>query len=342
MVLGVNDKTIYSLRILSRVLGTNNTMKRVFTKIIKITLLGIGVLIMFIALFFGYQDILLEDLKAKYASIPSSFISVDGMNVHYRDEGEATDSVPIVLIHGTGSSLHTYNDWTTKLIVDHRIVRMDLPGYGLTGPFPHRNYSIDNYVIFLKHFLTSLGIKSCVLAGNSLGGRLAWNFTIEYPDMVEELILIDAAGYPSEAKSTPIAFTIAQTPVINNIFTFITPRSVAKASVENVYEDKTKVTKELVDRYFELTLREGNRQAFVDRFRIKPDTSSHKKIKLIEQRTLVLWGEQDMLIPPKMAYRFHNDLGNDTLVILKDVGHIPMEESPDQSLKPVIAFLKNH
>ena len=264
------------------------------------------------------------------------------MDVHFRDEGGATDSIPIVLIHGTGSSLHTYNDWTSQLIGDHRVVRMDLPGYGLTGPFPHRDYSIDNYVLFLKHFLETLGIKSCVLAGNSLGGRLAWNFTAEYPNMVEKLILIDASGYPSKAKSTPLAFKIAQTPIIKNIFTFITPRFIAKASVENVYEDKTKVTKKLVDRYFELTLREGNRQAFIDRFRIPSDTNSHKKIKLIAQRTLILWGEQDKLIPLKMAYQFHNDLANDTLVILKDVGHIPMEESPVQSLAPVIAFLKNN
>jgi pimeloyl-ACP methyl ester carboxylesterase len=317
-------------------------MKRIFTKIIKLILLGIGFLILLIVLFFGYQDISLEDLKAKYAPVPSSFISVDGMDVHFRDEGDATDSIPIVLIHGTGSSLHTYNDWTSKLIMDHRVVRMDLPGYGLTGPFPHRDYSIDNYVLFLKHFLETLGIKSCVLAGNSLGGRLAWNFTAEYPNMVEKLILIDASGYPSKAKSTPLAFKIAQTPIIKNIFTFITPRFIAKASVENVYEDKTKVTKKLVDRYFELTLREGNRQAFIDRFRIPSDTNSHKKIKLIAQRTLILWGEQDKLIPLKMAYQFHNDLANDTLVILKDVGHIPMEESPVQSLAPVIAFLKNN
>ena len=317
-------------------------MKRVLTKIIKIVLLGLGVLMILIATFFGYQDISLADLKAKYGTAPSAFISVDGMEVHYRDEGEAKDSIPIVLIHGTGSSLHTFNDWTTQLIADHRVVRMDLPAYGLTGPFPHRNYSIDNYVIFLNHFLTSLGIKRCVLAGNSLGGGIAWNFTTEYPDMVEKLILIDASGYPSEAKSVPIAFKIAQIPVIKNIFTFITPRSIAKASVQNVYADKTKVTKELVDRYFELTLREGNRRAFVDRFSASRDTSSYQKINLIEQRTLVLWGEQDKLIPLKMAHRFHNDLRNDTLVILKDVGHIPMEESPDQSLKPVIAFLKNH
>ena len=323
-------------------LDTNNIMKSVLTKFIKIILLIIGVLIILMSSFFGYRDIPLEDLKETYATALSSFISVDNMDVHYRDEGKVADSIPIVLIHGTGSSLHTFNDWTTQLSIDHRVVRMDLPAYGLTGPFPDRNYSIDNYVLFIKHFLKELDIEKCILAGNSLGGNIAWSFTTEYPTMVEKLILIDASSYPYESESVPIAFKLAQTPIIKNMFTFITPRFVAKKSVENVYADKTKVTKELVDRYFKLTLREGNRQAFVDRFESKRDTTAYKKIKSIKQSTLVLWGEQDQLIPKKMAHRFSNDLSNNTLMILKNVGHIPMEENPVQSLKPVIEFLKNH
>lgn len=306
-------------------------------KVVKTSLIIVGLLLILIMVFFGHRDIPLDDLKAKYAQPPSSFVSVDGMEVHYRDEG--ADSIPIVLVHGTGSSLHTFNDWAVQLKTSHRVIRMDLPGYGLTGPFPEGSYSIDSYVNFVNHFLTTLGIEKCVLAGNSLGGRIAWSYAVKYPEMVDKLILIDASGYSSEAKSVPIAFKIAQIPLIKNIFKFITPRDVVKSSVENVYADKTKVTDELVDRYFELTLREGNRQAFIDRFDIKPDTTAHLAIKSIQQRTLVLWGEQDYLIPVEKAYQFHNDLPNDTLVIMGDVGHVPMEESPNQSLDVVISFL---
>jgi pimeloyl-ACP methyl ester carboxylesterase len=177
------------------------------------------------------------------------------------------------------------------------------------------------------------------LAGNSLGGNIAWNFTSEYPNMVKELILIDAAGYPTKSKSVPIAFEIAQIPIIQNIFKFITPRFVAKASVKNVYKDKSKVTEELVDRYFELALRKGNREAFVDRFKVKSDSIAYQKIKFINHRTLIMWGEDDELIPSEMAHRFHNDLPNDKLVILENVGHVPMEESPKKSLNAVIEFL---
>jgi len=314
---------------------------KLLSRIIKILLLSIGFLVILILSLYGHRDISLEELKEQYAPSPSSFLSVDGMEVHYRDEGDSRDSIPIVLIHGTGASLHTFDEWSAQLKSNFRVIRMDLPAYGLTGPFPNRDYSIDNYVHFIRQFLSVHGIEKCILGGNSLGGNIAWRFTAKYPQMVDQLILIDAAGYPNRSKSVPLAFKIAQLPILRHIFTFITPRFVAKQSVENVYEDKTKVTDSLVDRYFELTLREGNRQAFIDRFDAKKDTIAYQKIKSIKQRTLVLWGDQDNLIPKEKAHQFHNDLQNDTLVILKGVGHVPMEENPDQSLKAVISFLNS-
>ena len=311
------------------------------SRLIKIILFSIGLLVILIAVFFGYRDIPVDELKVKYANAPSSFISIDGMDVHYRDEGNLADTVPIVLIHGTGSSLHTFNEWSAVLKNEYRVIRMDLPAFGLTGPFPNRNYSIENYVDFVEHFLSSKGIKRCILGGNSLGGEIAWRFTVKNPEMVDKLILINAAGYPMESKSVPVAFTLARTPILNKLLTFITPRSMVQASVENVYADKTKITESLVDRYFKLTLREGNRQALVDRMTLGKDTSSVHLIKNIQQPTLVLWGEQDLLIPTNIAQRFHDDLPNDSLVILKNVGHVPMEESPHESLATLLAFLKN-
>ena len=118
-------------------------------KILKWVLLSIVLVSLVIIVLFGYRDMPLNDLKSKYAAAPSSFISINGMDVHFRGEGNKTDSIPIVLIHGTGSSLHTFDDWTLNLKEEYRVVRMDLPAYGLTGPFPDRNYSIDNYVDFI-------------------------------------------------------------------------------------------------------------------------------------------------------------------------------------------------
>ncbi|WP_462250681.1 alpha/beta fold hydrolase [Ekhidna sp.] len=308
-------------------------------KLLKILLISVFFLVVVVSLLFGYRDIPLDELKTKYAQAPSSFTMIDGMNVHFRDEGNPNDSIPIVLIHGTGSSLHTFDDWPEFLKQEYRVVRMDLPAYGLTGPFPDRDYSIKKYVEFIKHFLDEKGIEKCILGGNSLGGEISWRFTTVYPEMVDKLILIDAAGYPFKAQSVPLAFRVARIPVIKNMFTFITPKSIARSSVENVYADKSKVTDELADRYFELTLRAGNRQAFVDRLSMERPTDAYQYISEIKQPTLVLWGDQDLLIPVENAELFHKDLPNDTLVILENAGHVPMEEVPLRSVKVVRSFL---
>lgn len=291
-------------------------------------------------LLFGHRDIPINELKLKYTNSESSFISVDGMDVHFRDEGNQTDSIPIVLIHGTGSSLHTFDAWTDSLKTSNRVIRMDLPAFGLTGPFPDRNYAIAHYTSFLKDFLTALKINKCVLAGNSLGGQIAWNFTLEQPGMVQKLILIDAAGYPTISKSVPIAFKLGQTPVLKKLLTYITPGFMVRASIENVYFDTSKVTDALVERYFELTLRAGNRQALVDRLRKSSDTN-YTNIKYIKQPTLILWGANDLLIPVENARKFHESLPNNTLAILDDTGHTPMEESPIESLEFVTDFLED-
>ncbi|MCX7549443.1 alpha/beta fold hydrolase [Xanthomarina sp. F2636L] len=312
---------------------------KLLIKGLKILSLIIILAIIGVFTFFGYRDIHLNILKEKYTNSASSFLSINGMEVHFRDEGVQTDSIPIILIHGTGSSLHTFDVWTNTLKKSKRVVRMDLPAYGLTGPFPDGNYSMTDYTAFLKSFLTALDIKQCVLAGNSLGGQIAWNFTLEQSNMVEKLILIDAAGYPMNSKSVPIAFKLAKTPVLKNLFTYITPRFLVKTSVENVYFDTSKVTDSLVDRYFDLTLRKGNRQAFIDRFNMSGNINAFNNIKSIQQPTLILWGANDLLIPIENAYKFHEDLPNDNLVILNNTGHVPMEESPLESLAPILQFL---
>ncbi len=313
-------------------------MKLLIT-IIKIFTAGLGILILLVSFLFGYRDIPVHALKESYAQAPSAFLTVDGMQVHYRDQGNPKDSLPVVLIHGTGASLHTFDDWSDELQKEHRVIRMDLPGFGLTGPFPNRNYSMDHYVKFTEKFLSSLGISQCILGGNSLGGAIAWQFTAKNPQKVNKLILIDAAGYPLKSQSVPLGFRLARIPVLNKVLTFITPRRMVRSSVENVYADPSKVTESLVDRYFDLTLRDGNRQALVDRMAAEADWDHTAKIKSIAQPTLVLWGEKDLLIPVSYAHRFHRDLPKSTLVILENTGHVPMEESPEKSLVPVLEFL---
>jgi len=288
------------------------------------------------------NDIPLAELKYTYAPAPSKFIQINDVLVHYRDEGIRADTTPIVLIHGTAASLHTWEAWVKELKQTHRVISMDLPAYGLTGPNKTSDYSQEYYAKFMHHFLEKLDVKKCILGGNSLGGAIAWRYALNYPTEVSKLILIDAAGYPMESKSVPVAFQLAGMPVLKNLFKYVTPRFIVEKSIENVYADKTKVEPELVDRYFNLALRAGNRQAFIERmstFKTLLNDSTYLQIKNIKTPTLILWGDKDLLIPVTVAKNFHADLPNDTLVVLKNLGHTPMEENPKQSLQVLTNFL---
>lgn len=313
-------------------------------KFLRYTFLLFAALLLLVVLYVGMnwkKDVPLEALKAKYAPAPSQFISVDGLDVHYRDEGNPADSVPLVLIHGTSSSLHTWQGWTDALKEEHRIVRFDLPGFGLTGPNATGDYSVAYYTAFTREVLEKLHISRCVIGGNSLGGDVAWRFCVEYPGVAQKLILVDAAGYPNIPINMPIGFRLAQIPVLRMAVRFVTPQSVIEQSVQSVYGDKSKVTAELVDRYYDLTLRAGNRQALIDRMKNGyPTDEDYRKIHNIAIPALILWGAQDGLIPESAAERFHADLPNDTLVVLNGLGHVPMEEDPARTAAVVKAFLK--
>ena len=211
-------------------------------KFLKYLGLALFVFLFVLCVAFWKNDLPLSTLKTKYTSQSSAFVEVMKINVHYRDEGIKNDSVPLVLIHGTGASLHTWEDCIHRLKDSFRIITLDLPAYGLTGPNPDRVYSQEFYVKFINEFLTSIQVDKCIIGGNSLGGAIAWNYTHQYPEKVKKLILIDAAGYPMVSESKPIAFTLAQIPVLKHLLNYITPRFLAEKSVLNVYEDTSKVT----------------------------------------------------------------------------------------------------
>lgn len=317
---------------------------KLLIKALKILFILIITTIVGLSALYWKSDIPLEKLKEKYTNSDSKFIEVDGMSVHYRVEGWAQDSIPIVLLHGTGASLHTWDGWVNALKSERKIIRLDLPAYGLTGPNPTSDYSQEFYATFINDFLTKLGVKQCIISGNSLGGSIAWNYAVKYPEKVSKMILVDAGGYAMKSKSVPIAFQVAGWPVIKNLFKYVTPRSIVQKSIENVYADKSKVTKTLVDRYFELSLREGNRQAFIDRmseFRNKGILNvKTSQIKDLLMPTLIIWGDKDFLIPLEVGEKFHADLPNDTLVVFKNLGHTPMEEDAAKTVAVVKDFLK--
>ena len=280
-----------------------------------------------------------EELRAKWAPPPSTFVEIAGLQVHLRDEGPRDDPSPLVLLHGTSSSLHTWDGWAASLTGERRVVRVDLPGFGLTGPAPDGDYTIGSYVRFMAALFDRLGLERCVLAGNSFGGQIAWETALALPSRVQALVLEDAAGYPLDSESVPIAFRVAQVPLLRDLMRVTLPRGMVESSLRNVYGDSSRVTPELVDRYFDITVREGNREALAQRFVQAPHGAGHERIRGLRVPTLVLWGELDRLIPPHHAERFHRDIPGSRLVVFPGLGHTPHEEDPAETVRAVRAFL---
>ena len=281
-----------------------------------------------------------DTLKARWATPPSHFVTLQGMQVHLRDEGPRDDPEPIVLIHGTSASLHTWDGWTAALKGERRVIRMDLPGFGLTGPAPDGDYSMKRYADFIAALMDQLGVRRAVLAGNSLGGGVAWRTAVQHPDRVSRLVLVDASGYPLLSTSVPLGFRLAQIEWLQPVMSRLLPRGMIESSVRNVYADTSKVTPELVDRYYELTLRAGNRESLTQRMKLREtDAQASELIKTIGQPTLILWGAQDRLIPEPSGQRFHKDIVGSQYVVFEGLGHVPQEEDPERSVAEVLKFL---
>jgi pimeloyl-ACP methyl ester carboxylesterase len=278
-------------------------------------------------------------LTARWAPPPSQFIALDGMQAHVRDEGRRDDPLPIVLLHGTSASLHTWDGWVRALEGSRRVIRVDMPGFGLTGPTPDGDYRIEAYVRFVEALLDHYGLSNCVLAGNSFGGYVAWETALADPARVRALVLVDSAGYAIQSQSVPIGFRLAKIPVLNRLFDHVLPRSLIQASVENVYGDPSKVTPELVDRYYELTLSEGIRKALVQRFAQAPAGPDQSRIREIAVPTLILWGGRDRLIPPEYGRRFEQEIAGSRRIEFPALGHVPHEEDPAATVAAVQGFL---
>jgi pimeloyl-ACP methyl ester carboxylesterase len=283
-----------------------------------------------------------ETLVSRWGLPPSDFILVNGQLVHLRDEGPRDDPVPLVLLHGSSSSLHTWEGWAKALKGQRRVIRFDLPGCGLTGPFGGHyapdDYSDEALVRFTLDLLDALHIPRATLVGNSMGGEIAWRLALAAPQRVERLVLLDPAGL---ALSPFIARTlaVARVPVLGWLSERLLPRAMVEASLMKLYGTPERVTPELVDRTYELMLREGNRHALTLRLRQFHPGEATAQLAGVRQPTLILWGDKDQLLLPAQGREFAQRIPGSQLVILPGIGHLPQEEDPPSSLAAAGPFM---
>ena len=318
-------------------------MSKRLAKILLFAILATGISLTTLIAIYWASDKSVKELE-QWQLANSEFIDIDGMQVHIVRSTKCANSASvktIVLLHGTSASLHTWQGWTEALSAEYCVVSMDLPGFGLTGPFVNKTteYTSANYASFVIEVLDKLNLDKVILAGNSLGGKIAWRMAALYPERVSKLILVNAVGYPATPKSIPIGFRLASYPALKPILRNILPRNVVKKSIKSVYADDSQVDEMLVDRYYDLSLRAGNRSALSDRLREFDNVEDQAQIKQLALPTLIMWGAKDDLIPVENAELFHQDIPNSQLQIFDNLGHVPHEEDPVTSVAVVKAFL---
>ena len=286
-------------------------------------------------------DIPRQVVARKYSNAASRFISLEGgVVVHYRDQG-VRDAPILLLLHGSNSSLHTWEPWVARLGQHFRTITVDLPGHGLTGANRSGNYGREEMVGFVHEFLRTLGVQRFALAGNSMGGGIAAEYAEQYPGEISALILIDSLGIPlNRQRNLPLGFRIIRTPIIRQITRYVTPRFLIADSVRHMFVDKALVSDRMIDRYYELLLCDGNRKATIARFSaVSNDTQVEAKLSTIKAPTLILWGEEDSLVPVVYGHEFQTRIQGAKLIVYPNVGHIPMEEIPTRSAEDVTLFL---
>jgi pimeloyl-ACP methyl ester carboxylesterase len=266
-----------------------------------------------------------------YLTLRSRFATLDGMRVHHTRLGRGE---PILLLHGSGASLHIFDPIAERLASSLEVVRLDLPGFGLTGPRPDRDYTIAAYVSLLHRFAAEHLDGRFVLAGHSLGGQIAWTYALEHPDRLRGLVLMNATGYPDKA-AVPAALRMARNPLLRPILRrFGSRAATAKSLGAVVGPGSAAVDDAMVDRVYALTSRPGNRAAFVDLANTDQIDRS-AEIPRIRTPTLVL--RSDLVD----GQHFARDIRGSREVVLDGVGHLMPAEAPVAVSDAILHFVED-
>ena len=296
-------------------------------------------ILLVIAVYSGtYLDIPRDKLEAKYASGASEFLNLkNGSRIHYRDEGDLYKPA-IILLHGFNGSLFNFERMVPLLSKEFRLISIDLPGFGLTGAIPSMDYSTQNSILVINELTKHLGVEKFSIAGNSMGGGIAWRYALENPEKTQSLILLASSGiYSSEERlqieeserESPLVWKLMRSNFVSYFLSLYTPKFFATQGLKTSVYDPNLATEEIANQFHELTLMQGSREAILSRFS-KQNYSNEKPdiLKKIQAPTLIIHGREDNIISFKSSINLDQYIQNSQLMIYPKIGHLPMYETP--------------
>ncbi|MDO9383928.1 MAG: alpha/beta hydrolase [Hyphomicrobiaceae bacterium] len=301
----------------------------------QIVLACIAAAVLGAGIYLWTPDKALSELEPKYLKSKNDYLAVAGMRLHVRDTGPR-DAPVLMLLHGFGASLHTWEPWAKTLEMTYRVVRLDLPGFGLSGPAPANDYSDGRSSDILLALMDDLGISRATVIGNSVGGRIAWTFAAAHPEKIEKLVLISPDGFASPGFEYGKATAV---PAVLHLMRYVLPKAMLAPNLAAAYADPAFMSDALLDRYYDLMLAPGNRAAMIARMEQTVLTPPQPVLRSISAETLLLWGEKDGMIPVANAADYMREMHHATLVTLPGIGHLPHEEAPEVSILPLQTFL---
>jgi pimeloyl-ACP methyl ester carboxylesterase len=298
--------------------------------------LGLGTAFLAVALYgLWTPDLERAELEKRYFSSSPQIIDVDGLKVYYKETGPQ-GAPALLLLHGFGSSLQAWDDWSLKLEQKYRLIRLDLPGFGLTGASPANDYSEEKDLAILTHFVDKLGLEKFSVVGHSMGGKMAWSLAASQPERVQALVLMAPDGFP---ETKDIGTKPYEVPAIMGLIKFVLPKYLVRKSIEPAFSDADALNDALVNRYFDMLRAPGVRGAILERSNQTIYTDPVPRLKAIKAPTLLIWGEKDQMIPSTNAQSYANVLSNSTTVLIPKLGHLLQEEQPEKGLAAVMQFL---
>ncbi len=268
---------------------------------------------------------------------------IEGVAIHYLRAGETGSA--LVLLHG-GSADSASLSWRPTMDLfsrSYRVIAPDLPGYGSSDK-PEQNYTVEYYTRFLSRFVQHVGLERFSLVGLSMGGHIAVVFALQFPSMVEKLVVANSAGLGTQWHWQVLAKLMVKMPRLHQRVRKMGNRETIKLSLGKVVHNLEMITEDVIDEIAENAAAPGAGRAWRSYLENEMNWSGFQndlpgRLPEITQPTLIIHGSKDPLIPVKWARKAHHLISDSKLCILEQCGHWPQREKPARFHEAVLEFL---